>query len=147
MVWIIRFIWTAVLNVFVFKYSVENLVGINVFHTTGLNTRTSPFYRHKGKQQSLYIKITLSLQNIPYIFYNSVLSLQIIHFITFHLRTRICASQQFLLSTIRLCIPIQPRNFCSTVILQKILGTFIPYNFPQSSCKPAFSYVLLYNCI
>jgi len=49
---IIGFIWTVVLNVFVFKYSVENYVGINVTHTPGLSTRTSTFYRHKGKQHS-----------------------------------------------------------------------------------------------
>ena len=97
MVWIISFIWTAVLNIFVFKHSVENEVGINVIHTPGLNTRVSPFCRHKGKQHSLYAKTTPGLQNIPYIrvFYNSVLSSQIVHLITLHMGISICAAQQF----------------------------------------------------
>jgi len=118
-----------------------------VIYTSGLNTRISPFCRHKGKQHSWYIKITPTLQNIPYIFYNSFLLLQIIHLITFHLRIRICAAQQFLRSTICLPIPTQIRNFSYTVILQEFLGTFITYNFSQSSCNPAFSYVLPFNFI
>ena len=118
-----------------------------MIHTPGLNTSISPFCRHKGKQHSSYTKITSSLQNIPYIFYNSALSLQIVYLITLHLRLRIFAAQHFLGSTIRLRIPIQLRNLCCTVILQKFLGTFITYNFPQSSCNPAIFYVLLYNFI
>jgi hypothetical protein len=77
-----------------------------VIYTPGLNTRISTFHRHKGKQHNVYIKITPTLQNIPYIFYNSVLSLQTIHLITLHLRTRICAAQQFFRSEIRLGLPI-----------------------------------------
>jgi hypothetical protein len=114
-----------------------------VIHTPGLKIRISPFYPHKGKPHSLYIKITHI--NIPYIFYSTVLFVQIIHLIMFHLRIRICAAQQVLRSTIHLRIPVQLRNFCFTAILQTFLGTFILYNFPKSSCNPAFSYVLLNN--
>ena len=54
-------------------------------YTPGLNTRISTFHWHEGKKHSFYIKVTPTLQNIPYIFYNIVLSLQIIYLIRLHL--------------------------------------------------------------
>ena len=95
----------------------------------------------------MYIKVILSLQNVPYLLYNSVLFLHITYLITFHLRIRIGAAQQWR-STIRLRLSIQLRNVIAIIIVQKNkLKTVITCNFLQSFCNSTFCYVLLYNFI
>ena len=77
-----------------------------MIYTPGLNSHITTFHRHKGKKHHVYIKITPSLQNIPYILYDSVLSLQIIYLIMLHLTIGICSAQQFFSSVILLGLPI-----------------------------------------
>jgi hypothetical protein len=48
----------------------------------------------------------------------------IIYSVTCHLRMRICASQQFLLLTIRLRLHIQLWNFITTITFQKMFEDF-----------------------
>ena len=100
-------------------------------YTPGLNARIPTFHCLKGMQHSLCIKIIPPLQIIRYLFYNSVLSLRIIHPIKFHLIIRICAAQQFLHSTIRLLLPIHLRNLFANVILHKFIET--PYTAQVST--------------
>jgi hypothetical protein len=95
------------------------------------------------------MKVILSLQNIPCIFYSIVFFLQITYLTTFHQRIRIGAAQQFLRSTTRLHLSIQHWNFIAIriTVQKKKLKNAITCNFLQSFCNPTFCYVLSYNFI
>jgi hypothetical protein len=74
---------------------------------------------------SLCITVTPTLQNIPYIFYNNALSLQVIHFITFHLKNVFVLPNR---SYDRLFAYVSPLKFGTLLMLlfRKFLKASIP---------------------
>ena len=88
-----------------------------------------------------------SQPNIPYIFSNSILYLQVIHLSTFRLKNVFVLPNDSYDRPITYVSPFKFGALLLLLLFRKFLKAYITYNFPQTSFNPTFSYVIVYSFI